>query len=101
MPRADSRSGTSRAGELILTAQAKGHAPDLKKLAIGQDRQPVEFRLGPGQTIRGRIIDVHDKPIAGAPIAVDAWRGHHSLKWSTGPMRRAGSVGTRRRTRWS
>jgi RNA polymerase sigma factor (sigma-70 family) len=72
-----------RQGELILTAQARGHAPDLKKLTIGQDRQLIELRLGPGQTIRGRIVDAHDKPIAGAPIAVDAWRGHHSLNWST------------------
>jgi RNA polymerase sigma factor (sigma-70 family) len=70
-------------GELILTAQARGHAPDLKKLTIGQDRPLVEIRLGPGRTIRGRIVDAHDKPIAGAPIAVDAWRGHHSLKWNT------------------
>ena len=49
---------------------------------IGPERQAVEFRLGPGRTIRGRIIDAHDKPIAGAPIAVNAWRGHHSLTWS-------------------
>ncbi len=61
----------------------QGACADLKKLAIGQDRQPVEFRLGPGQTIRGRIVDAHDKPIARAPISVYEWRGHHSLKWST------------------
>ena len=70
-------------GELILTAHAKSHSPELKTLTIPQDRQTVEFRLGPGQTIRGRIVDVHDKPIARAPVSVDAWRGHRALKWST------------------
>src|SRR5262249_39983746 len=25
----------------------------------------------------------HHKPIVGAPVAVEKWRGHHSLKWST------------------
>ena len=29
------------------------------------------------------MVDAHDKPIAGAPIAAYEWRGHHSLKWST------------------
>src|SRR5262249_35088195 len=71
------------AGELVLTVQAGGHAPDLKTLTIGRGRRPVEFRLSPGQTIRGRMIDVHGKPFVGAPVAAYEWRGHHSLRWST------------------
>jgi hypothetical protein len=71
------------AGELILTAQAKGHAPKLRTLTIGQDRQSFDLWLGPGRCIRGRVVDVHNQPIAGAPVAVEEWRGHHSLKWST------------------
>ena len=70
-------------GALILTVQAPGHAPDLKSLTAGPGLPPVEFRLGPGHTIRGRIVDAHDKPIADAPIAADEWRGHHSLRWNT------------------
>ncbi len=70
-------------GELILTVQAKGHAPDLWKLAIERDLSSRDFRLGPGRTIRGRVVNVHHKPIVGAPVAVEEWRGHHSLKWST------------------
>ncbi len=70
-------------GALILTVQARGHAPDLKALTAGPGLLPVEFQLGPGHSIRGRIVDAHDKPIAGAPIGADEWRGHHSLRWST------------------
>jgi protocatechuate 3,4-dioxygenase beta subunit len=70
------------AGELILTARARGRAPDLRELTIGRGRQSVEFRLGPGASIRGRVVDVHDRPLAGALVAVDEWRGHRSLDWS-------------------
>ncbi len=69
-------------GALILTVEARGHAAELKSLTAGPGPPPVEFRLGPGHTIRGRIVDAHDKPIAGAPICADQWRGHHSLRWN-------------------
>jgi RNA polymerase sigma factor (sigma-70 family) len=69
-------------GELIVTVQAKGRAPDLMTLTIGPDRQSVEFRFGTGQTIRGRMIDVHGKPFVGEPVSAFEWRGHHSLRWS-------------------
>jgi RNA polymerase sigma factor (sigma-70 family) len=68
-------------GPTVLTVQARGHEPDLKTVTAGPGLAPVEFRLGAGHTILGRIVDAHDKPIAGAPIAADEWRGHHSLRW--------------------
>jgi RNA polymerase sigma factor (sigma-70 family) len=70
-------------GPTVLTVQARGHEPDLKTVTAGPGLAPVEFRLGAGHAILGRIVDAHDKPIAGAPIAADEWRGHHSLRWST------------------
>jgi RNA polymerase sigma factor (sigma-70 family) len=70
-------------GPVVLTVQAHGHEPDLKTMKAGPGAPPVEFRLGPAHAIRGRIVDAHDKPIAGAPIAADEWRAHHSLRWNT------------------
>lgn len=70
-------------GKWILTVQARGHAPSFSELTIEREPPFIEFRLGPAQCIRGRVVDIHDEPIAGAPVAVEDWCGHHSLKWST------------------
>ncbi len=54
----------------------------MKKIPIRAGMAPVEFRLGPGHTIRGRLVDHQGKPVAFAPVEVAEWRGHASLKWS-------------------
>jgi peroxiredoxin len=71
----------ARPGEMILTVQAAGYAPDLKEITVHEDMGPVEFRLGPGRTIRGRVVDVEDKPIKGAGVTADTWRGHRMVDW--------------------
>lgn len=73
----------SRPGEMVLTVQAKGYAPDLKKITVYEGMSPVEFRLGPGQTIRGQVVDSNDKPIEAVGVTADTWRGHRTIKWSS------------------
>ncbi|UCD52257.1 MAG: redoxin domain-containing protein, partial [Phycisphaerales bacterium] len=73
--------GHVRPGETVLTAQAKGYAPELKDITAHEDMGPVEFRLGPARTIRGRIVDLEDKPIQGVWVVADTWRGHRSIRW--------------------
>ncbi len=68
-------------GELVLTVKAKSHAPDLKTLMVSARTGPVEFRLEPGRVIRGRLVDQQGRPVAGAFVAADTWRGHRSLMW--------------------
>ncbi len=68
-------------GELVLTVKAGGHAPDLKVVTVAADAEPVEFRLGPGRTIRGRLVDPQGRPVPGAFVAADTWRGFRSLMW--------------------
>jgi RNA polymerase sigma factor (sigma-70 family) len=70
-------------GTVILTVQAAGHAPELKSVTARMGMEPLEFRLGPGRSIRGRIVDLAGKPIAGAPISAGFWRNHQSLVWHT------------------
>ncbi len=66
-------------GELVLTVQAKGHAPDLKTIKVVPDLPAVEFRLGPPHSLRGRVVDGDGKPVAAAMVVADTWRGHRSL----------------------
>lgn len=68
-------------GPVILTVQATGHAPELKAMDVTKGVQPVEFRLGPGRSIGGRITDLAGKPIGGAPVSAGPWRGQNTLVW--------------------
>ncbi len=70
-----------RPGEMILTVQAKGHGPDLKRLAVGKESVDVEFRLEPPHRIGGRVVDSRGGPVAGAFVAADTWRGRRSLEF--------------------
>ncbi|MHC4617693.1 MAG: carboxypeptidase regulatory-like domain-containing protein [Planctomycetota bacterium] len=73
--------GQARPGTMVMTAKADGYAPDLKELGVREEMEPVELRLGPAQTIRGRVIDSADNSIGGAQVVAQTWRGHHSLRW--------------------
>jgi hypothetical protein len=42
---------------------------------------PVEFRLGPGRTIRGHVVDSSGKPVGGAIVALAGWGGPPTLNW--------------------
>lgn len=68
-------------GELVLTVQTRRHAPELKRIQVEQGVEEVEFRLGPGRTIRGRVVDGQGRPVPGAMVAADTWRGHRSLSF--------------------
>lgn len=67
--------------QMILTVQARGYSPDLEQVLPQKEMPPVEFRLEPGHTLRGRIVDRAGNPVAGAFVAADTWRGHRSLEW--------------------
>jgi RNA polymerase sigma factor (sigma-70 family) len=71
------------AGETVLTVQAKGHAADLRKVAVRPDLTSVEFHLEQGRMIRGRVVDSLGKPLGGVTIGVDGWRGNRTLDWRT------------------
>lgn len=70
-------------GDLVLTVQAAGHAPDLRRVKVNPTLPPVEFRLDAGRVIRGRTVDPEGKPVAGAWVVVDQWRGDRFLHLET------------------
>ena len=67
------------AGQNLLTIQATGYAPEVKSLRISNRLTTLEFRLGPGRTIRGQVFDSKGKPLAGASIATSLWDPRQSL----------------------
>ena len=74
-------------------------ASDVKQLAKdGPCEPPMEFRLGQGRTIRGRVVDVKGRPIAGAQVTPEfrgfldllGWRGETGadgqFQWTNAPL---------------
>jgi beta-lactamase regulating signal transducer with metallopeptidase domain len=66
-------------GPLMLTAVAPGHSPELRRVTVTKDMQPVDFRLAPGKTLRLRVVDTAGRPLAGAGAGPDTWRGYRTL----------------------
>jgi len=73
----------TRAGRVMLTVQAKGYAPQLRDISVRYGMLPVEFQLGPAQTIRGRVVDAADKPMEGVQVSLESWHHRHTIKWET------------------
>ncbi len=73
-------------GASEVTVRAAGFAPDLRAVHA-EDQPTLEFRLGPGHTLRGKVVDRDGHPVAGMTIAADTWRGHRSLdiRFDAGP----------------
>ncbi len=68
-------------GEIVLTVQAEGYSPDVSRFIVEKQMSPVMFRLEPGHTITGRVIDPNGKPVPDVTIGADAWRTYRSLTW--------------------
>jgi len=67
-------------GPSIITVQADGFAPRIEDVRIDERTAPVEFQLAePGSLLRVRVVDVRGKPVVGARVFADTWRGHRSI----------------------
>ena len=77
------RFGHVPAGTQTVTAQSPGRAPELADVVVAQGMKPVEFRLGPGHLIRGRVVNPQGKPLDGVTVQAMNWKGHSSLDWTT------------------
>jgi RNA polymerase sigma factor (sigma-70 family) len=68
-------------GDTYLTVQGAGHAPEARPVQVRDGLPPFEFRLGPGRTIRGRVVDSGGRPAGGAYVYVARWSGPQTLDW--------------------
>jgi beta-lactamase regulating signal transducer with metallopeptidase domain len=62
-------------GQWFLVASAAGHGPGDLRVTVGAAVQQVEIALGRRQTFKGRVVDPDGKPIAGAFVDPDVWKG--------------------------
>ncbi|HSV13939.1 MAG TPA: sigma-70 family RNA polymerase sigma factor, partial [Tepidisphaeraceae bacterium] len=74
----------------FVTATAPGFAPQQVELtAAGPDTKPtdplkpIEVHLEKGVMLEGAVVDAAGKPLIGAKVEVDKWRGNRALVWST------------------
>ncbi|MBN2590965.1 MAG: carboxypeptidase regulatory-like domain-containing protein [Sedimentisphaerales bacterium] len=70
-------------GEMVLTVQAEGYSPDTMRFMVEKQMPPIMFRLEPGHTITGRVIDPNGEPVPDVTLSADTWHQSHSLTWET------------------
>lgn len=66
-------------GDGALIVVRDGHTPKYQYLNIEPGLPPLELRLEPARTFRGRIIDRQQRPVAGARVRLDDWQGTADL----------------------
>ncbi|KPJ52406.1 MAG: hypothetical protein AMS16_06410, partial [Planctomycetes bacterium DG_58] len=54
-------------------------APDFKDIEVKIGLEPIEFRLKPGRTLRGRVVDADGKPLPNVLVQPGRWRGRSSV----------------------
>lgn len=81
--------GLSERYEVIVTTTAAGFAPQQVNLPAPPEGnpatpiKPVEIRLQRGVLLEGVLVDSGARPISGAKLEVESWRGNRALVWST------------------
>ena len=69
----------AKPGQTEITVLAEGHAPEMRVLEVGPNISPLDFQHKDGKTIRVRVVDKDGKPIVGASVVPDTWRGARTL----------------------
>jgi hypothetical protein len=64
----------------VLTARRPGFGPTRETIRVGTEPLRVNLALQPPQTLGGRAVDRTGRPIVGATLAVQSWRGSRSLE---------------------
>ncbi|MGD0767949.1 MAG: carboxypeptidase regulatory-like domain-containing protein [Tepidisphaeraceae bacterium] len=61
--------------QILLTIQAKGFAPQLKRFAMGQQKQSLTIQLSSPHRITGTVVNASGNPVPNARIDVQSWQG--------------------------
>jgi protocatechuate 3,4-dioxygenase beta subunit len=66
-----------------LTVKSAGHAPALAEFPVMAGMAPLRIVVGPGRSLRVRVVDATGAALAATYIFADTWRRHRSLEWHT------------------
>jgi len=69
------------AGDQWLTVVAEGFAPERRSITVSPNPEPLRLQLAKGGVLRGVVKTRAGEPVAGAMVALQAWRGNNSLEW--------------------
>ncbi len=70
------------AGTLLLSVQAKGFAPAVQTIEVASNVDLLRFQLGPGQLLRGCVVDEDGNPVTNA-WAETLRTSIDKVEWST------------------
>jgi Carboxypeptidase regulatory-like domain len=68
-------------GNLTILTTAAGHAPDLRQLTANAAPPPLKIAMEPSKPMRGQVVAVDYKPIAGVTVYFENWRDTRLLRW--------------------
>ena len=71
-----------KAGELMLAVRAEGFAPAVRTFQIATNESALRFQLGPGQLLRGLVVDEAGTPVTNAFVETTP-RPVNKIRWST------------------
>lgn len=77
------RFDNSPLGEMVITVQKDGYAPEIKVVQVTKNIGQLEFVLHPGKTIRGQVVTTDGKPLPDIMIEADTWRGYRTIDWGS------------------
>jgi RNA polymerase sigma factor (sigma-70 family) len=69
----------ARPGTVAIVAKTKGREPELKEIDAAPGMDAIDFRLGAGKPLLGRVVDDQGKPVVGAFVNIDTWRRYRCL----------------------
>ncbi len=69
-------------GETTLTVQASGHAPEMRRVTVGTNTAPLEFRLENGYELKALVLDEFNTPVRSARVTIDQWQNRQTIDLS-------------------
>ena len=68
-------------GQGVLAVAAKGYSPQTTNLAFESGLESLAFKLQPAKPLKGTVLGLDNKPVAGATVELASWNDLPFPKW--------------------